>query len=146
MIENEINYYSSNRVSDEERIDPNNPKAVNSIIGKMIKINAQVVTFVVVKYLKLLTSMLEEILGHDNLEPYNFTLTLPAKIELGTSNAFALDLIINGIPRSIAVEIASKIPKKYEGTALDWLNQQSVSSIRVHPIYIKHLVKLGFLK
>jgi len=146
MIENEINYYSSNRVLDEERIDPNNPKAVNSIIGKMIKINAQVVTFVVVKYLKLLTSMLEVILGPDNLGPYNFTLTLPAKIELGTSNAFALDLIINGIPRSIAVEIANKIPKKYEGTAMDWLGQQSSSSLRLHTIYIKHLFKLGFLK
>jgi hypothetical protein len=145
MIKNDIKHYSSNRFSPEERKDPSNPKDINSIIGRMIKINAQVVTFVVVKYIKLLVNMLEFILGPDNLD-YNFTLTLPAKIELGTSNNFALELIINGVPRSIAVEIIKVMPKKYEGSAIDWLTRQTISSLRVHPVYIKHLIKLGFLK
>lgn len=145
MIQDDLNHYSSNRCFPEERIDPSNPDHVNFIIGKLIKINSQVVTFVVVKYLKLLVTMLEDILDEDGQLKYSYTLKFPAKIELGTSNSFALELIINGIPRSIAVELVKFIPKKYDGSALEWLSKQNREKLRIHQIYKKHLIKLGYL-
>jgi len=150
LIANRIKYYSEDeRVKPEKRIDANNPEDINKQIKEVIKINLKVITFSILKYLKLLVDILDNILTETQKEQYKFTLALLIQIELGTQEPIVISLISNGIPRTIALKVFDVFKKtieyKNEEKVLDWLKSQN-QIIGLEPIYNKFLVKNNFLK
>ncbi len=151
LISNDINYYSSEKVSEDKRIDPNDKKAVNNIINKVIKINSSVVTYVLVKYMKLLVDILNHILNEDEKEKYKMTLGLPTALELGTRDKNVRLLISNGISRTIAISVAKKYVKdtskdyRENSDIMSWLStKEELSGLK--PIYNRYLKRLRLFK
>lgn len=150
LIANRIKYYSEDeRVKPERRIDANDPKHINKEIKEVIKINLKVITFSLLKYLKLLVDIHDNLLTESQKEKYKLTLALPIQIELGTQEPIAIWLISNGIPRTIALHLFDIFKKtneyKNEEKILDWLKSQNQIN-GLEPIYNKFLVKNSFLK
>lgn len=150
LIANRIKYYSEDeRVKLEKRIDANNPEHINKEIKSVIKINLKVITFSLLKYLKLLVDILDNVLTESQKEKYKLTLALPIQIELGTQEPIIISLISNGIPRTIALKLFDIFKNtnefKNEEKILDWLKSQN-QIIGLDPIYNKFLVKNNFLK
>ena len=150
LISSRIKYYSEDeRVKPEKRIDANNPKHINKEIKEVIKINQKVITFSLLKYLKLLIDILDHILNDNQKETYKLTLALPIQIELGTQEPIVILLISNGVPRTIALKLFDTFKKtseyKNEVKILDWLKSQNQIN-GLEPIYNKFLAKNNFLK
>lgn len=150
LIANRIKYYSEDeRVRPERRIDANNPEHINKEIKEVIKINLKVITFSLLKYLKLLVDILDNILTESQKEKYKLTLALPIQIELGTQEPIIISLISNGIPRTIALKIFEIFKRtneyKNEEKVLDWIKYQNQIT-GLEPIYNKFLIKNNFLK
>ncbi|MEK6506996.1 DEAD/DEAH box helicase [Myroides sp. C4067] len=150
LIANRIKYLSEDeRVKPEKRIDANNPEDINKLIKEVIKVNLKVITFSVLKYLKLLVDILEYQLNDVQKEQYKLTLALPIQIELGTQEPVVILLISNGMPRTIALKLFDIFKKtneyRKEEKVLDWLKSQN-QIIGLEPIYNKFLVKNNFLK
>lgn len=150
LIANRIKYYSEDeRVKPERRIDANNPEHINKEIKEVIKINLKVITFSLLKYLKLLVDILDNILTESQKEKYKLTLALPIQIELGTQEPIVISLISNGIPRTIALKIFEIFKRtneyKNEEKVLDWIKYQNQIT-GLEPIYNKFLIKNNFLK
>lgn len=150
LIANRIKYYSEDeRVKPEKRIDANNPEHINKEIKSVIKINLKVITFSLLKYLKLLVDILDNLLTEPQKEQYKLTLALPIQIELGTQEPIVISLISNGIPRTIALKLFDVFKKtneyKNEEKVLDWLKSQNQIT-GLEPIYNKFLIKNNFLK
>lgn len=69
LIDNDIRFYSTDeRVLPEDRLDPNNKYQVNKLINDIIKVNSSVVTYLLVKYTKLLVDVLDSILTEEEKE------------------------------------------------------------------------------
>ncbi len=150
LIANRIKYYSEDeRVKPDRRIDANNLEHINKEIKNVIKINLKVITFSLLKYLKLLVDILDNILTDSQKEKFKLTLALPIQIELGTQEPIIITLISSGIPRSIALKLFDIFKKtkeyKNEEKILDWLKSQNQINGLEH-IYNKFLVKNNFLK
>ncbi|WP_425629405.1 DEAD/DEAH box helicase [Cellulophaga lytica] len=150
IIASRIKYYSEDeRVKPERKIDATNPNHINKEIKDVIKINLKVVTFSLLKYLKLLVDILDNILTESQKEKHKLTLSLPIQIELGTQEPIVISLITNGIPRTIALKLfiifKKTIEYKNEIKILEWLKSQN-QIIGLEPIYNKFLVKNNFLK
>ena len=149
IINNRLNYFASDKVNDLNRIDINDPNKINQHIKDVIRINNKVVTFSVLKYLKLLVDILDVILNEEQKEKYKLTLALPIHIELGTQEPIAISLISSGIPRTISLkllEVYKDTPEyKKEVNIFDWLKTQNQIN-GLEPIYNKFLQKNNFLK
>ncbi len=150
LIANRIKYYSEDeRVKPEKRINANNPEDINKQIKEVIKINLKVITFSLLKYLKLLIDILDNLLTETQKEQYKLTLALPIQIELGAQEPIVILLISNGIPRTIALKVFDIFKKtneyKNEEKVLVYLKSQN-QIIGLEPIYNKFLVKNNFLK
>lgn len=150
IIANRIKYYSEDeRVKPERRIDANNVEHINREIKVVIKINLKVITFSLLKYLKLLVDILDTLLDETQKEKHKLTLALPTQIELGTQEPIVISLISNGIPRTIALKLFDIFKKtddyKNELKILDWLKSQN-QVYGLEPIYNKFLIKNNFLK
>ncbi|MFN0188436.1 MAG: DEAD/DEAH box helicase [Bacteroidia bacterium] len=149
LIANRIKYYSEDeRVKPDRRIDANNPVDVNKEIKEVIKINLKVITFSLLKYLKLLVDILENVLVEYQKEKFKLTLALPIQIELGTQEPVVISLISNGIPRTIALKLFEIFKKtteyKNEIKVLEWLKTQE-QIIGLEVIYNKFLRKNNYL-
>lgn len=149
IIHDRINYYASEKVSENNRIDLNDTTKINQHIKDVIRINNKVVTFSVLKYFKLLIDILDLILNEDQKEIYKLTLALPIQIELGTQEPIVISLISNGIPRTIALKLFDIFKRtneyKNEVKITDWLKHQHQIN-GLEPIYNKFLSKNNFLK
>lgn len=150
IIASRIKYYSQDeRVNPDKRIDANNPVHINKEIKNVIKINLKVITFSLLKYLKLLVDILDNLLTESQKEQYKLTLAIPIQIELGTQEPIIILLISNGIPRTIALKLFDIFKKsneyKNEEKILDWLKSQNQIN-GLEPIYNKFLLKNNFLK
>ncbi len=151
LIDNDLKYYSTDeRVPINERLDPNDAKDVNNLINRIIKINSSVVTFVLVKYTKLLVDILDIILSEEEKERYKMTLGLPLALELGTRDKNVKKLISSGISRTVAIKVAKKYVSslsKVDRENLDiikWLSiQNEVKGLK--PIYNRYLKRLRLL-
>ena len=149
LIADRLKYLSSDeRIPEESRIDPTDQKIVNREIKKVIKINMKIITFSLLKYLKLLVNILENILSEEEKEKYKFTLALPIQIELGSQEPVIINLISKGIPRTIAIKLFDIFKKtdeyKNEIKIFDWMeNQNSIPNL--DPIYNKFLRKNKFI-
>jgi len=149
LIANRIKYYSEDeRVKPEKRIDPHNQEDINKQIKLVIKINLKVITFSLLKYIKLLVDILEHILNDIQKEKFKLTLALPIQIELGTQEPIVISLISNGVPRTIALKLFEIFKKtdeyKKDINIFYWIKKQEYIS-GLDMIYNKFLEKNNFL-
>lgn len=150
LISNRIKFYSEDeRIKPENRIDASNPEHINRMIKEAIKINLKVVTFSLLKYLKLLVDILDEVLDENQKERYKMTLALPIQVELGSQEPTVLSLITQGIPRTVALKLFEIYKKtdeyKNEIIIFEWMRGQEIIA-GLEPIYNKFLSKNNFLK
>lgn len=152
LIDNDIRFYATDeRVLLEERLDPNNKYQVNKLINKIIKINSSVVTYLLVKYTKLLVDVLDSLLTEEEKEKYKITMGLPTALELGTRDKDVKNLISGGISRSVAIRVSKRYKQlttreyREANTIIHWLGtKDSISGIK--PIYNRYLQRLKLLK
>ncbi len=152
LIDNDIRFYSTDeRVSEDERLDPNNKHQVNKLINKIIKINSSVVTYLLVKYTKLLVDILDDILSPEEKEKYKITLGIPTALELGTRDKDVKNLISSGISRSVAISVSKRYKQlttaEYREmyTIIDWLNtKDTIKGLK--PIYNRYLKRLKLFR
>jgi len=152
IISSSIKYYSTDpRISDKKRIDANNPNDINKKIKEVIKITNKVITFSLLRYIKLLVDILENTLNNEQKETYSATLGLASTIELGSHNKIVISMITYGIPRTISLNLEKIFIKtdyykndKENADILKWLNSQQYIA-GLDPIYNKFLAKNNFL-
>jgi len=153
IIKDSIKYYSSDtRISEKKKINPNDPIDVNKKIKEVIKITNKVITFNLLRYIKLLVDILENVLNEEQKETYSYTLGLASAIELGTKDKLEIKMITSGIPRTIALNLRKVFVStdyykndKENADVLKWLKSQDIV-YGLEPIYNKFLVKNNFTK
>lgn len=139
LIVREINFNSDVRGI----IDKNNKADINKTINEVIKVYSSIISYVLVKYTKLLSDILKSILNEEELEKHKYSISLPTMLELGTSNTLVLLLISKGISRSIAIKIYKLIPEDEVENPINWLSKQK--ELNIKNIYNKYLKRKGFL-
>lgn len=152
LIDNDIRFYATDeRVLPEERLDPNDKYQVNKLINKIIKINSSVVTYLLVKYTKLLVDVLDSLLTEEEKEKYKITMGLPTALELGTRDKDVKNLISGGISRSVAISVSKRYKQlttqdyREANTIITWLStKDSINGLK--PIYNRYLQRLKLLK
>ncbi|WP_304065128.1 DEAD/DEAH box helicase [Pedobacter glucosidilyticus] len=152
IIASAIKYYSSDlRISDKKRINPSNSVDINRKIKEVIKITNKVITFNLLRYIKLLVDILENILNDEQKETYKSTLGLASAIELGSQDKLVITMITNGIPRTISLNLKKIFVQtdfykndKENADVLKWLKSQDYVT-GLEPIYNKFLAKNNFL-
>ncbi|WP_159461360.1 DEAD/DEAH box helicase [Dysgonomonas massiliensis] len=149
LISNRIQYFSTEEMKTNKNwIDTNKIEDINKAIKDVIKINSNVITFSLLKYLKLLTDILNELLSEEEKEEYKLSLALPIQLELGTQEPLIISLITNGIPRTIAIKLFRIFKKtdecKADTDVFDWLKKQTYID-GLDPIYNKFLKQNNFI-
>lgn len=129
----------------KKKVDSFSKDEINKLINELIRIYSSVTSFVLVKYIKVVVDYLDFILNEKEKEKYKFILSLPLKLELGTTEELALLLISKGITRSVAIRLLKLIPKEFHKNPLDWLRTQETLK-DLSPVYIGYLRRKGFLK
>ncbi|MRX64762.1 DEAD/DEAH box helicase [Maribacter luteus] len=140
LISNELNFDSKIRGI----LDLNDKRKVNRKINEVIKVYSTIISFVLVKYMKLLADMLDFFMDDNQKEEYKLSLSMPTMLELGTYNALVLFLISKGISRSIAIKLYRIIPEEEHETPLNWLSRQK-SVEGLSNAYNRYLKRKGFL-
>lgn len=139
--------FNARHINAKKRIDMNNEITVNERINEVIKIHSTVITYILVKYLKVLNDIISGILGENPDEKYRFSLALPTMLELGTTKAPAIQLISRGVNRSVALKVVQQFERIQEQENIDifdWLKTQE--TLRMKPIYNRYLRRLNLLK
>lgn len=150
LIAKRINYLSKDdRVLEDKRIDANNDNHINTVIRDVININSKAITYSLLRYIKLLSDILDNVLTETEKEKFKFSLSLPTFLELGSKEPIIIKLITSGMPRSIALKVFDKfkLTNQYkEGIDVFlWLkNKDSVDGLKL--IYNKYLRRQKFLK
>lgn len=150
IIQDNITYQCSEKVNEVYRKDANSLKDINSIINDTIKYNSSITTYLVPKYIKLLTDVLEVILTDEQKEVYKTTLSLPTCLELGTQEPTIILLISSGVTRSVAIQL-NRVYKKHttkeyreNNDIWKWLSNKSEIP-ELKPIYNRYLKRLKIL-
>ena len=146
LIENDINFHAAH-TNPDKRIDPTKPKDVNKRINAMIKINSSIVTYILVKYLKLLNDLLVPQMTDEEIELHKFSLALPVMLELGTTEPIVIQLLSKGVSRSVALKIFQQfkvVPNYKEKDVFTWLKENE--TIGLKNIYERYLKALRLLK
>ncbi|HTN46625.1 MAG TPA: DEAD/DEAH box helicase [Flavipsychrobacter sp.] len=148
LIANRIKYLSEDeRVKPQYKIDATSDIDVNRQIKIVIKINLKVITFSLLKYLKLLIDILGTVLTEGDKERFKLTLALPIQLELGTQEPIVISLISNGVPRTIAIKLFEIFKRtedyKNETKIFAWMKKQTYI-VGLEPIYNKFLSKNNF--
>lgn len=139
--------FHSRHTNPKKKIDPSNPIIINHRINEVIKIHSTISTFILVKYLKLLNDLLLPFMGENPEEKFRFSLSMPVKLELGTSKGSAIHLMSRGVNRSVALKVVKEFEKINGFKDMDifqWL--KSVETLPLKAIYIRYLQKLNLLK
>lgn len=152
LINDDIRFYSTDRrIPNDEKIDANNTVEVNKLIGRVIKINSSIVTYLLVKYIKLVVDILNLILNEEEKEKYKITMGLPTALELGTRDKNVRLLISSGISRTVAISVAKQYVRdtmenyRENNSVIDWLKtKQEIKELK--PIYNRYLKRLKLLK
>lgn len=146
LIEDDINFHA-NHTNLAKRIDPTKPRDINKRINAMIKINSSVVTYILVKYLKLLNDLITPQMSDEELVLYKFSLALPVMLELGTREPIVIQLISKGVSRSVALKIFQQfkvMPNFRDKDVFVWLKENE--TIGLKKIYERYLQGLKLLK
>lgn len=149
LIGKRIDYLAKDeRVPIEERIDPDDEKAINAAIRYIININSKAITYSLLKYVKLLVNILEFMFTDDEKEQFKFTLSLPTYLELGSKEPVVIRLITSGMPRSIALKVFDKFKTTQEYRekvdVINWLKGKDYID-GLKPIYNKYLRRQKYL-
>ena len=147
LIQKDIDFYATKIENLNRRIDPNNEEAIDKRINEIIKINSTIVTFILVKYLKLLNDIIEPLMSNEQKERFKFSLSLPTSLELGTSEPVIKQLISGGISISVSIKIFDvfkHVPNHSELNVFEWLAEQERLDIK--PIYNRYLKRLKLLR
>ncbi|MFV5694013.1 helicase-related protein [Flavobacterium sp. LB3P122] len=143
--------YNSEKVDERYRIDPDNLDDINKVINATIKYNSSITTYLLPKYIKVLTDILEVILTEPQKEEFKLTLSLPTMLELGTQEPVVIQLISSGITRSVSIQIFNiykkNTSKEFRDTndVLIWLSTKTHIG-ELKPIYNRYLRRLKILK
>jgi len=117
-------------------INKNERDDIDSIIRNITSNINSYVRFELVKYFKLWSDVISSFLDDEAKETNKYYLSLPQMIEVGCCDPQALELINEGINRSIATKVVSQIPNNYRGSTKEWIK----SNKKLLPkIMIKHL-------
>jgi hypothetical protein len=146
LIQNDIKFYSDHS-NPKKKIDPENDGDINFRINEVIKINSTLVSYVLVKYLKLANDIIEPLMSDDQKEKYKFSLGLPTMLELGSTENIVKLLISRGISRSVAIKVWGEFKKVHGNEAIDifdWLKTKD--KLNLKPIYNRYLRRLKLLK
>jgi len=146
LIQNDINFYSEHS-NPKKKINPEDEKDINFRINEVIKINSTLVSYVLVKYLKLANDILEPLMSDEQKEKYKFSLGLPTMLELGSTEHAVKLLISRGVSRSVAIKVWGEFKKVYGHEAMDvfeWLKTKD--RLNLKPIYNRYLRRLKLLK
>lgn len=146
LIKADLDFHA-NHHNEKKRIDPNDEKVVNERINEVIKIHSTVISFVLVKYLKVVNDLL--ILFTDNIEDerFRFSLSMPVMLELGTTKRNVILLMSRGINRSVALKVNKefeKVPGHEEIDIFQWL--KSIDNLPLKNIYNKYLRMMNMFK
>jgi superfamily II DNA/RNA helicase len=150
IIQENIKYQCSEKVIEIYRKNVDSLKDINSIINDTIKYNSSITTYLIPKYTKVLTDILEVVLNDKQKEEYKLTLSLPTFLELGTQEPMVIQLISAGVTRSVAIQL-NKIYKKstskeYRDNNDIWKWLYSKNEIpELKPIYNRYLKRLKIL-
>jgi len=124
------------------RLKRNEELDTDKVIRDVISSINDHVRFLLVKYFKLLSDILKDFMDEEELEEYGYVLKIPQMLEMGGCRPWALELMNEGINRSVANKIAEIIPRHYEGSAIDWLKENK--DIKMPYLFKKHLEHQGF--
>lgn len=150
LIMKRINYLSKDeRVLPERRIDAENDGDVNTVIRDVININSKAITYSLLRYIKLLSDILDCILTDNEKEKFKFSLSLPTFLELGSKEPIVIKLITSGMPRSIALRVFEMFKKtsayREDVDVFLWLKKNdSIDGLKL--VYNKYLKRQKFLK
>lgn len=144
LVEQEIEYSKSD---DWDKLDKESKiKETNKHIDTVAKVNSIVVTYLMVKYAKLLVDILQSILTEGEQDKYKKTISLPTMLELGTRKIDVILMISMGMPRSIALKISSRIPDDKKENPLEWLAELKTTNVlKLSRFYLKFLWRNGYL-
>lgn len=144
LVEKEIEYSKSDNwesLDIESRI-----KETNKHIDTVAKVNSTIVTYLMVKYAKLLVDILQSILSDEEQEKYKKTISLPTMLELGTRKIDVILMISMGMPRSIAIKLSSRIPDDKKEKPIEWLaDLKTTDVLKLRSFYLKFLWRNGYL-
>lgn len=141
LIENELAYWEK-----RGELDRGDDSQVNAKISRLIKIYSNVVSFICVKYLKLLVDVLTGLMSEIQKEKHKYTLAIPTYLELGSSDPVVMQLITKGVARSVAIKVSRIFKRIHNSKELDvfeWLSTQTMLPIK--PIYNRYLHRLKLL-
>lgn len=145
LIRADIDFYS-NHSNPNKKIDPNDDDAINDRINNVIKIYSTLVSYVLVKYMKLANDIIEPLMSEEQKEKYKFSLGLPTMLELGSSESIVKLLISRGISRSVALKVWGEF-KKVDGheelDIFEWLSTKE--KLNLKPIYNRYLKRQRLL-
>ena len=117
-------------------------KKIDTTIREVIKNINDLVRFEMVKYYKLWSDVIGHLLDKEKRESYGYFLALPQMLEMGSCDPKALELMMEGINRSVAVKIVEQVPDKYEGPMKNFLYK--TQNLKLSPLFRKHLKKYGY--
>lgn len=121
-------------------------RQINKCISTVINNNQTVVTYILVKYTKILADILESQMTAVQKEKYHKTLSLPTMLELGTRKIDVLIMISVGIPRTLALKISNYIPVPQRAKPVEWLLRIiTIKELPLERFYIKYLYRRGYL-
>ncbi|MGG4012474.1 DEAD/DEAH box helicase [Bacillus smithii] len=116
---------------------------INKCIRKVTKIINRNVMFLLVKYFKLWSDILINLMNDKEKEDNKYILSLPNMLELGSDNPTILKLISEGLSRSVAIEIGKQIPANLDVPIKEWLQKNPPKNLS--PLYYKQLINRGYL-
>jgi len=116
-------------------------KKVDSAIRRVTDRINTYARFELVKYYKLWADIISHFMTEEEIEKRKYFLNLPQMLEMGSCDPKALELMNEGVNRSVANLVAKKIPKKIDGSVGDWLKN---NSLKMPNIFLRHLHKSGF--
>lgn len=121
-------------------------KRINHSIHVVINNNQTIVTYILVKYAKLLADILEAQMSPEQKGKYYRTLSLPTMLELGTRKIDVLVMISVGIPRVLALKISKHIPFLQREKPVEWLsNLNTLKGLPLEKFLIRYLFRRGYL-
>lgn len=143
IIAEDLNFYANTL----GKIDINDEKDINTRIKEIMNIQSKIVTFLLVKYFKVLTDILSFCMSEEEKEQHKFTLGLPLMLELGTTESKVIELISSGIHRSVALKLFNDFKKEKDYEALDifqWLKING-HKLGLRSLYLRYLNELGYI-
>lgn len=143
IIEEDLNFHANVL----NKIDINDEEDINTRIKDIMNIQSKIVTFLLVKYFKVLTDILEFCMSEEEKENYKFTLGLPLMLELGTTESKVIELISSGIHRSVALKLFNELKQEKDYETIDifkWLKLNG-NNLGLRPLYLKYLNELGYI-